>query len=178
MIIMKFVGKTEEDAVESAKKELGSGVVIMNVKRVKQKGLAALFRSTQVEVTAALEEEGDIPKPPRKESAPEPEKRVNEPSSNREMTVPVSENSQNIEKRLDSLQSLLERRFQQDESARQDAEPEQDENPPSAEEEEALSEEELERDRFVRLLYNTMLENEVNEKYASFFQERFCSLWK
>ncbi len=171
MIIMKFVGKTEEDAVESAKKELGSGVVIMNVKRVKQKGLAALFRSTQVEVTAALEEEGDIPKPPRKESAPEPEKRVNEPSSNREMTVPVSENSQNIEKRLDSLQSLLERRFQQDESARQDAEPEQDENPPSAEEEEALSEEELERDRFVRLLYNTMLENEVNEKYANQLME-------
>lgn len=171
MIIMKFVGKTEEDAVEAAKKELGSSVVIMNVKQVKQKGLASLFRSKQVEVTAALEEDGDVPKPVRRDIASEPERRVNETLSSRETAAPVSENSQNIEKKLDSLQSLLESRFQQDDSARQDPEPEQDENQFPAEEEEVLSEEELERERFVRLLYNTMLENEVNEKYANQLME-------
>ena len=32
MIIIKFVGKTEEEAQEAAKKELGSGIVIMNVR--------------------------------------------------------------------------------------------------------------------------------------------------
>ena len=32
MIIKKFQGKTEADATEQAKKELGSNVVIMNVK--------------------------------------------------------------------------------------------------------------------------------------------------
>ena len=30
MIIKKFQGKTEAEAVESAKKELGDGIVIMN----------------------------------------------------------------------------------------------------------------------------------------------------
>ena len=34
MIIKKFQGKTEEEAVLAAKKELGDGIVIMNVKSV------------------------------------------------------------------------------------------------------------------------------------------------
>ena len=38
MIIKKFQAKTENDAVEAAKKELGSAVVIMNVRKVKRKG--------------------------------------------------------------------------------------------------------------------------------------------
>ena len=39
MIIKKFQGKTEAEAVESAKKELGDGIVIMNVRNVKKKGM-------------------------------------------------------------------------------------------------------------------------------------------
>ena len=35
MIIKKFVAKTEKEAIENAKKELGEGVVVMNVKDVK-----------------------------------------------------------------------------------------------------------------------------------------------
>lgn len=162
MIIKKFVGKTEEEAVEAARKELGSSVVIMNVKEVKPKGFAALFRSKQTEVTVALEEEGDIPKPVRKETAAaEPGNRENPPGA---AVTLVADNSQNIEKRLDSLQTLLESRFQQDEAEKQ----EQTETaPPVEKQEEEPSEEELERSKFVRLLYNTMLENEVDEKYAN-----------
>ncbi|MCM1063521.1 MAG: flagellar biosynthesis protein FlhF [Eubacterium sp.] len=165
MIIKKFVGKTEEEAVESAKKELGGGIVIMNVKDVKPKGLASLFRSRQVEVTVALEEEGDIPKPVRREvSAPEPVKSQDAPVVDSAAMTAAAERSQNIEKRLDSLQTLLESRFQQDEAEKQ----EQSENAQLTEKpEEELSEEEQERSKFVRLLYNTMLENEVDEKYAN-----------
>ena len=36
MIIKRFQAKTEQEAVENAKKELGPGVVIMNVKNVKK----------------------------------------------------------------------------------------------------------------------------------------------
>lgn len=163
MIIKKFVGKTEEEATEAARKELGSGVVIMNVKEVKPKGFAALFHSKQVEVTVALEEEGDIPKPVRREPAAEPANRENTPAAAAVVQGTV-ENSQNIEKRLDSLQTLLESRFQQDEAEK----PEPAEPPlPVEKPEEEPSEEELERSKFVRLLYNTMLENEVDEKYAN-----------
>lgn len=57
MIIKKFQGKTELEATEAARRELGPSVVIMNVKNIKKKGLAGLFMSPQVEVTVALEEE-------------------------------------------------------------------------------------------------------------------------
>lgn len=165
MIIKKYVGKTEEEAVESAKKELGSGVVIMNVKDVKPRGFAALFHSKQVEVTAALEEEGDIPKPARKETpAPAPASVDSAPAASSGIVGAAAENSQNIERKLDSLQTLLESRFQQNEAEKQ----EQGENSqPTEKQEEELSEEELERNKFIRLLYNTMLENEVDEKYAN-----------
>ena len=57
MIIKKFEGKTEGDALEKAKKELGNNVVIMNVKKNKKKGFFGFFSSGTVEITVALEEE-------------------------------------------------------------------------------------------------------------------------
>lgn len=59
MIIKKFQGKTKEEALESAKKELGEGIVEMNVKTVKPKGLFGVFKSAKVEVTVAKEEENE-----------------------------------------------------------------------------------------------------------------------
>ena len=67
MIIKKFTGKTEEDALEAARKELGSGIVTMNVKSVKKKGIAGFFGAKQVEVTVALEEEDESIRNVRKE---------------------------------------------------------------------------------------------------------------
>ncbi len=57
MIIKKFTGKTEDEAVKAAQAELGAQAVIMNVKKSKKKGLAGLFSKPFVEVTAAIEEE-------------------------------------------------------------------------------------------------------------------------
>ncbi|MBQ0028056.1 MAG: flagellar biosynthesis protein FlhF [Lachnospiraceae bacterium] len=57
MIIKKFQGKNEEEATEAARRELGNSVVIMNVRNIKRKGIAGFFKSPQVEVTVALEEE-------------------------------------------------------------------------------------------------------------------------
>lgn len=161
MIIKKFVGKTEDEAVEAARKELGSGIVIMNVRRVKKKGLAGVFGSKQVEVTVALEEEKETLHPSKKEA----------------VSV-VSDSSRNIEKKLDSLQTLLVNRFQQDEAARSEkaAEHEEEKNDEKdsrsekgdkIEEKQAEEQEHSEQERFLRLLYNTMLENEVDEKYAN-----------
>ena len=59
MIIKKFVAKTEKEAIENAKKELGEGVVVMNVKDVKNKGLFAFLKPHMTEVTVALEEESE-----------------------------------------------------------------------------------------------------------------------
>ena len=61
MIIKKFQAKTEEEATQLAKKELGGSVVIMNVRSIKRKGFLSLFRKPMVEITAALEDEPDKP---------------------------------------------------------------------------------------------------------------------
>lgn len=59
MIIKKFQGKTKEEALESARKELGEGIVEMNVKAIKAKGIMSLFKGTRFEVTVAKEEENE-----------------------------------------------------------------------------------------------------------------------
>ncbi|MCQ2542544.1 MAG: flagellar biosynthesis protein FlhF [Lachnospiraceae bacterium] len=57
MIIKKYQGKTEEDAMKLAVAELGESCVLMNTKVIKQKGIMKLFKASTVEVTVALEEE-------------------------------------------------------------------------------------------------------------------------
>lgn len=75
MTINKFQGKTEEEALEKAKNEMGSGVVIMNVKVVKPKGLFGFMKVPYYEVTAAMEE---------KEQQINPAAAINAPQRTRE----------------------------------------------------------------------------------------------
>ena len=71
MIIKKFQGKTENEAIEAAKKELGNNVVVMNVRNVKKKGIFSFLRPQMVEVTVALEEETERYAPVKKEEKKE-----------------------------------------------------------------------------------------------------------
>lgn len=56
MIVKKFQAPTEMEAIVKAREELGSTAVVLNIKTIKQRGLARLFKKDVVEVTAALEE--------------------------------------------------------------------------------------------------------------------------
>ena len=158
--------------MEVARKELGSGVVVMNVRTVKKKGIAGIFGAKQIEVTVALEEEGGAVRPARKDAVRSEQEAVQLERKVQDAQAAVnvmSESSQNIEKKLDSLQTLLVSRFRQEEDAR--AEQAQQDETASEEEKEsgaaAQDKEPTEQEKFVRLLYNTMLENEVEEKYAN-----------
>ena len=170
MIIKKFVGKTEEEATEAAKKELGSGLVVMNVKTTKKKGFSGVFGGKQVEVTVALEEDSDSLKAVRREAAGIAEQdtaKLEEGVRATQNAVSVmSESSQNIEKKLDSLQTMLVTRFQQEE-AKGDSPEDEAAAPAENEGEKASDDGSREQDKFIRLLYNTMMENEVDEKYAN-----------
>ncbi len=161
MIIKKFTAKTEKDAIDNARKELGEGVVVMNVKPVKNKGLFAFLKSPMMEVTVALEEESEkytaavsainnvIASSQNKETEEEPEK------ENRTTVIESAEKRDSaIEEKLDSLQSLLEQQLQKPEEEKEEKEAEQ-------------KKEESETDKFMHLLHDTMLQNEVDEKYAN-----------
>ncbi|MBD5491275.1 MAG: flagellar biosynthesis protein FlhF [Lachnospiraceae bacterium] len=159
MIIKKFTAKTEKEAIENARKELGEGVVVMNVKPVKNRGFFAFLKSPLVEVTVALEEESE-----KYSAAVSAISAIATGQNNAEEPVkstPVIEipekrdNNSAIEEKLDSLQSLLEQQLQKPEEEK--AEKEENAEPVR---------EESETDKFMRLLHDTMLENEVDEKYA------------
>ena len=169
MIIKKFQGKTEAEAVESAKKELGNGVVIMNVRNVKRKGIFSFLMPQLTEVTVALEEE-PMRVPPAVAAAKEEIKQqplvnaiakgAREVSPDSASVVPgqtvsedVKQESSAIAEKLDSLHSLLEQQLQK---------PDREEESKADEKEETS-----ELERFMKLLYNTMLDNEVNEQYAN-----------
>lgn len=172
MIIKKFTGKTEAEATEAAKKELGSTLVIMNVREVKKKGLFAFLLPKQIEVTAALEEEalarpqyGSILR-----TAADKEIRTEQ------QNLLAKNSTENIEKKLDSLQTLLEsqlnnRQSEKEESAKTqdvpDAEEKEDKCSDMAAAEKKEEEENPEQDKFIRLLYNKMLDNEMDEKYVN-----------
>lgn len=152
MIIKKFQGKNELEAIEAAKKEMGNNIVTMNVRSVKRKGILRFFLSDLIEVTVALEEEREKYTPIRKE-----EKREPVPAAPVRMPLPRIQEEERrgdstlLEKKLDNLHSLLEQQLQKPEEEKE----EEEEEPPS------------EFEKLMKLLYNTMLDNEVDEKYAN-----------
>lgn len=165
MIIKKFQAKTENDAVEAAKNELGNAVVIMNVRKVKRKGLFGFLLPQLTEVTVALEEESEQKvqalrkstdsqngSSVKTERVSESRRSIEEDPQGQKDFEKQLENSV-IEEKLDSLHSLLEQQLKKPE-----------------EETEETAEEETKEDemtRFIKLVYNTMLDNEVDEKYAN-----------
>lgn len=162
MIIKKFQAKTEAEAIESAKKELGENIVIMNVRKVKKKGIFAVFKAQLTEVTVALEEEQERYQQVKKAAqAPLVKVAVSEQVKEKQ---PEKSSTEVLEEKLDSLQTLLVQQMKKND-------PPENENSESPKEEEDKGEPEekkpTEMEKFIRLLYNTMLENEVDEKYAN-----------
>lgn len=160
MIIKKFQAKTEKEAVEAAKKELGDGVVIMNVKECKKKGIFAFLKPPVVEITVALEEESEHPPavlaPKKETSAPIVPDSIWEKEEAMQKMDQKEEVGKAIEQKLESLQSLLEQRIKMEE-----------EKPEEEEEETKESKLSKEIMTFMKLLYNTMIDNEVRDIYAN-----------
>ncbi len=182
MIIKKFTGKTETEAVENARRELGANIIVMNVKSLKNKGLFSFLKPQVIEVTVALEEE---PVPDTVSADPVSAEMKAAVSAINEVVVSNMNNAGNVrpaqaeqqrvtpiipeadefpdkkennvlEEKLDSLQYLLEQQLQKPEEEKKEKEKEK------VKEEEKVSE----TDMFMELLRSTMLENEVDKIYA------------
>lgn len=208
MIIKKYLADTEAEAVDAAKKELGPGVVVMNVRSVKHKGIMRFFKNPMKEVTVALEEDSerfssavkDIARVVSEQNAQQDKWGADESENSSGIPAPVHSGSGDdiqgaagadtqtaglfradgsgygrstarpansgrqiqeqsvsesniLENKLDSLQSLLEETLVKtdDKGA---AVPDESEEPSEAQ-------------NFLRLLYNTMIDNEVDEHYAN-----------
>ncbi len=186
MIINKFQGKTEEEAVEKAKKEMGMNVVIMNVKEIKPKGLFRALKGTTFEVTAAMEE---------REQALNPASALNTPlkmheninyAADERISIPIQTEKKEdamldkgplkemleaetekkevmqkekvLEEKLESLQSILEKSL----SGEAKQEPMK-----SAFGIAETQSEQSDGFKCMKMVYEVLLENEVSEKYVN-----------
>lgn len=186
MIIKKFQGKSEAEAIEAAKKELGNNVVIMNVRNVRKKGLFALFQKTLIEVTVAVEDETERHDNVQRESARsitealgkiapivekaeiEKERESSRAKSSIDVVIKDEPKSQAIEQKLDNLQNLIEEKI---------VKPSESDKPKTLEEQ-AKEEKDDELSKFFDLLKRTMVDNEINEEYASSIIEETAKITK
>jgi len=187
MIIKKFQGKTEEEAVNSAKKELGQNIVIMNVKELKRKGLFRFLKPRMMEVTVALEEENatavfrgtttdtartenpfasitkEIMKSDVEQQKKDDYKETEQSKLSEALKLQRDKKEEStgsmLEEKLDSIQSLIEQQLQKpEEKGNQEIQKDGEEESKDEPDEMVV---------FMQLLYNTMIDNEVHEKYAN-----------
>ncbi len=183
MIIKKYVGRTESEATEEARKELGPNIVVMTVRPAKKTGFFSIFQPQKIEVTVGLEEETE--RAPRSFS-PEKERtitpKVSADDYSQKDTIiasggrvtpkpaPVSEvkdDNSAIEEKLDNLSNLLEKNFLKPEKSSLDDKKDFDEPVAPANRPSKNSEVSEETMSFIKLLYNTLIENEVDEIYVN-----------
>ncbi len=166
MLIKKYEAPTEQEALEKAKAELGKDVIITHITRIKPKGFFKLFKKPIVEVTASVETETDYQ---RKNLNAAQRANVNAYAKNAADFTKVSktgnfdavlskddEKSFPIEQVLDSIQTMLDKQTKEtpaQETVSTRVEPEDKPEAPSM--------------TCIRMIYNKLLSNEVEEVYAN-----------
>lgn len=184
MTINKYQGKTKEEAIEKAKQELGQNAVVLNVKEIKPKGMFKVFKESVYEVTAAVEQKEKFMNPltaqtqsqtqgtPSKahdtislaadekiDIAPIQSKPVVKPTvtpleqSALMKEVKAENTNEGLEKRLENLSNILEQQLSAEGKHKEEKIETTTANP--------------EGFQFVKMLYRTLLENDVNEKYVN-----------
>lgn len=164
MIVKKYTGKDETEAVMKAKDDLGSNAVVLNVRTMKQRGLAKVFKKDFVEITAALEEKDfaqnvNNNKPTfsrvSSEAIKKQQSQINLLADDRADTN-APKQSEILEKKLDSLHDMLRNQMVKEEETdkKEDVKP-------------AVRPENNANFKSLKLIYNKLLENEVSEKYAN-----------
>ena len=153
MLIKKFQGATEQEALQLAKQELGKDVIITHIKSIKPKGIYRLFKKPLVEITAAVDEERVFEKKSYQQIAEEIKKNPFEVRPNKE-----EEKSSAIEQKLDSLQSMLEKQLREQQFTM--LEKEKEKELPAVEEQSAAM-------VCVQMIYNQLINNEVEEVFAN-----------
>lgn len=171
MTINKFQGRTREEAVDKAKKEMGEAVVIMNVKEIKPKGLFRALKSTTYEVMAALEEKEQTVNPLPALHAPLKMHDSINFAANEKIEIPAPEpaaihpeSSHDLEEKIESLSNLLEKKLkpEKEEEPKEEEKPEKETDAPKD-----MKHQQSETFRCIRMIYETLLDNEVNERYVN-----------
>ncbi len=74
MKIKRYIGKDSQEAMVKVRMDMGSDAVILNTRKIRQKGFMKLFSKPLVEVLAAIDE--DISRRPQKKDKPKQKKEI------------------------------------------------------------------------------------------------------
>ncbi len=170
MIIKKYLAKTETQAIEMAKEDLGSNAVVMNIKKISPKGLAKLFMKGKVEVTAAIDENVEYRSTEKNVAKEAPETPRFIPDIVADDNAEAGK-TDSIEEKLNSLQKMLEKQMTEKEDSQPTTEVEQKEKVSVSEKkeevekkEEPVSKEEYKARACKDLIRKQMRQSEVEEE--------------
>lgn len=179
MIIKKFQGNTETEAIMLAKEELGKDAIVMNIKTITPKGIYKLFRSPIVEITAAMDDT-NLPSVEKKELVSEKTSPKFSAYVKDNLSDILQEDKENsttvetsaIEKKLNSLQELLEKQLNESRTEqREDHTGQWEPHTKQWGEKEDIKADEKETANknlsLIQLVYNQLLHNEVDEKFIN-----------
>ncbi len=161
MKIRRYMGKNTQEAILKVKMDLGSDAVILNTRKVKQKGLFKLFSKPMVEVLAAVDDDyGTTKEKVRKEDIkPEPVKVVQpsinvraETTESAVVSEPVKDAKiSQLENKVQNMEAMLSKIYDTMSSGQKIAEEEVTETAP---------------DKVSQFFYNNLIKNEVEASIA------------
>ena len=162
MVIKKFQGNTETEAIMLAKEELGKDAIVMNIKTVKPRGIYRLFKKVEVEVTAAVDDNaplnGEKNESKRQETFKISDIKDQKDIGKREELLKGKEEASAIEEKLNDLQAMLGNQMRRT--------PEENKDFLNQEVPDKNLEKGSKNSAYINLIYNQLLNNEVDDKYA------------
>lgn len=164
MIIKKFTGYSQVEAITLAKQELGDDAIVTNVKEIRPKGLKKLFQKTSYEITAALDETPPKTELSRRESIramfkdnpdiifdnDDEAARANDQAKSNPSAA-----TEKLEEKISNIATMLEKQM---------GEPQAEKVKVKASDEENADSKNM---SCLQLIYNQLSSNEVDEKYIN-----------
>jgi flagellar biosynthesis protein FlhF len=152
--IRRYMGKDAQEAILKVKMDLGKEAIILNTKKVRQKGLMGLFAKPLVEVLAAVDDDQTKKKPePQKEIKEEP-KQMESKFDNSVLEKKDSKINE-LENKVNAIEGLLHRIYDQMQQGTQ-------------KEKQVVQEEDKLKGqpKVLQLFYNNLVKNEVDPELA------------
>lgn len=176
MIIKKYIAETETQAMILAREELGKEAIVMNIKKIKPKGLFKFFKKTSVEVTAAVDDtvsesakEALLKEQQKNNSIKEESNNIDNHNDIKNDIIIENNSSKEtsaIEKKLDNLQNMLEMQMEKkDTDNKNDNTVKKQKNTAEQTDNTSIVSEFSKTEQCIALVRKHMSENEVEDKF-------------
>ena len=152
MKIRRYIGSNTQEAILKVKMDLGNDALILNTRKVRQKGLFKIFSKPLVEVLAAVDDHNTVNKEKNKNISTENIQAVRNSNENNISLSNVSNSKiEYLESKVSGIEDMLKKLYDQVQKGGNKSEITKNEGIAS---------------KVLELFYNNLLKNEVEEELA------------